>query len=297
MKIGLSLPAMIEGVTGTEIIEWSRRAEADGWDTIGFGERIAYQNLEMFSVLSAAAAVTERVGITATIAVLPMHSEVWVAKAAATIDVLSGGRFTLGVGVGGRSEDYDSLDRPFARRFQRMDDQVRRIREIWDGDAPGAGLDPVGPAPIQRRIPLLSGALGPKSLDRAARWADGIAGFELDPSFDALSASRDRIVAAWENNASGRPYLMTSFWFSLDADAEARLQDYARSYLGVFGAEMADAMASMTSAHGEDAVKRAVLAAHEAGYDEIQLVPTTRDIAELDRLSDVLSDARADIHS
>lgn len=296
MKIGLSLPTMLGGVTGTEVVEWSRRIESDGWDTIGLGERISYQNLEMFSTLAAAAAVTERVGIASTITILPMHSEVWVAKTAATLQVLSGGRFTLGVGVGGRSEDYDAMGASFRRRFAKLDEQVAKVRQIWSGMEPAPGLDPVGPTVTPTEIPILSGALGPKSLRRAAEWADGIAGFELDPSADALTGSRDRILRAWDDAGKDAPYLMTSFWIALGPDGEAQLRNYARGYLGVFGEEMADAMASMASGFGDN-VARGVEAAYEAGYDEVQLVPTTSDIGELDRISEALTPIRAQIQN
>ena len=111
MRIGLALPAMLHGLDRRLLLDWARRIEADGYSSVGFGERIAYRNLEMFSVLSAAAAVTERVDIAASVVVLPMHSEVWVAKQMATLDVISGGRAVLGVGVGGRLEDYRALGR------------------------------------------------------------------------------------------------------------------------------------------------------------------------------------------
>lgn len=290
MKIGWSLPTMIAGIDGPTVLEWCRRIEADGYSTIGFGERIAYQNLELFSVLAAAAAVTERVRLISTIVVLPMHAEAWVAKQSATLDVLSGGRYTLGVGVGGRNEDYRTLDSPFDHRFDRLDHQVDRIRSLWAQESPGEGLDPVGPKPVQEHLPILSGAMGPKSIARSARWADGIAGFEMDPSADALGRSVAAMDAAWE--AAGRdtaPYRMTSFWCALGPDAESQLRSYAARYLSVFGAEFADALAASCTAAGPDAIRRAVDDARAAGFDEIQLVPTTTDIAELDRMAEVLA--------
>ena len=293
MKIGLSLPTMLGSVRRDDVLDWSRRIESDGYSTIGYGERIAYRNLELFTTLAAAAAVTERVDIAATVVVLPMHSEVWVAKQMATLDVLSGGRAVLGVGVGGRREDYDALGRSFERRFSRLDQQVERIRALWDGVPPGEGLDPVGPTPL-RRIPMLSGSLGPQSMARAAAWADGIAGFEMDPSPAALAGAVERFDAAW--SAAGRsdaPYRMTSWWFALGDDAEARLRTYAEGYLGVFGPELAGPLAALCSCAGRDAVLRAVEDAAAAGYDEIQLVPTTIDLAELDRLSDALGSVRS----
>src|SRR4051794_18404561 len=148
MKIGWSLPTMIAGADRTTVLDWSRRIEADGYSTIGFGERIAFQNLEIFTVLAAAAAVTERVRIMSSVVVLPMHSEAWVAKQGATLDVLSGGRYTLGVGVGGRNEDYRALGASFDHRFGRLDAQVARIRELWAQEPAGQDLEPIGPAPV-----------------------------------------------------------------------------------------------------------------------------------------------------
>ncbi len=289
MKIGLSLPTMLPGCDRDVVLGWSRRIEADGYDTIGFGERIAYHNLELFSTLSAAAAVTERVRIASTIVILPMHAEAWVAKQTATLDVLSGGRVTLGVGVGGRSEDYRTMGAPFSARFDRLDAQVATMRRLWAGEPPGEGLDPVGPRPVQQAIPILSGAMGPKSIARSARWADGIAGFEMDPSRETLAAGLERMDAAWAS--AGRdtePYRMTSFWFALGDDAAQRLHAYARGYLGVFGPELADALAASCTAHGPDAVLRALTTMAELGYDEVQLVPTTTDLTELDRLAEVI---------
>jgi len=279
---------MLGNTTRATVLDWSRRIEADGYDSIGFGERIAYRNLELFSVLAAAAAVTERAEIMSTVVVLPMHSEVWVAKQSATLDVLSDGRYTLGVGVGGRDEDFRALGRESGRRHARLDAQIGRIRDLWNGEAPEPGLDPVGPTPT-RRIPIMSGALGPKSIARSARWADGIAGFELDPTPAALVDSATRIRRAWHD--AGRtdpPVLMTSWWFALGGDAAERLHEYSANYLGVFGAELADAMADACTAAGDDALRRGVDAARDAGFDEIQLVPTTTDVAEIDRVSRLL---------
>jgi alkanesulfonate monooxygenase SsuD/methylene tetrahydromethanopterin reductase-like flavin-dependent oxidoreductase (luciferase family) len=288
MRIGLSLPTMLPGMDRDTVLTWCRRIEDDGYSTIGFGERIAYRNLEMFTVLSAAAAVTERVAIASTIVILPMHSATWVAKQTATLDVLSGGRVMLGVGVGGRDEDYRALGRDPSRRFTRLDEQVATIRDLWSGEPPGVGLDPVGPRPVHR-IPILSGALGPKSIRRSAAWADGVAGFEMDPTRDAFAAARDRVDAAWEE--AGRdtePYRMTSFWFALGDDGPERLRAYARDYLAVFGAELADALAESCTAHSADAVRHALDDLADLGYDEVQLVPTTGDLAELDRLTSLV---------
>jgi hypothetical protein len=163
------------------------------------------------------------------------------------------------------------------------------MRAMWAGEPPADGLDPIGPRPVQSPIPILSGALGPQSIARSARWADGVAGFEMDPSREALGGALARIEQAWEDAGRDRPpYRMSSFWFALGDDAAARLRAYAANYLGVFGPELADALAASCSAHGDDAVHAALVTMAELGYDEVQLVPTTTDLAELDRLAAVV---------
>jgi alkanesulfonate monooxygenase SsuD/methylene tetrahydromethanopterin reductase-like flavin-dependent oxidoreductase (luciferase family) len=290
MRIGLALPAMLDGLDRRRLLAWARRIEADGYATIGFGERVSYRNLELLTVLGAAAAVTERVDIAASVVILPMHAEVAVAKQLATLDVISGGRAVLGVGVGGRSEDYEALGRPVDRRWERLDAQVARLRRLWAGEPPAPGLDPIGPPPVHQ-IPILSAGVGPRSLARSAAWADGINGFELDPSPEALGAAAGRIRAAWATaGRDERPVVMTSWWFALGSDPLAQLHDYARHYLGVFGVDLADGLARSCTAAGPAAVRASVEAAAAAGYDEIQLVPTVTDLAQLDELTDLLRD-------
>lgn len=290
MRIGLALPAMLDGLDRDGLLGWARRIEDDGYATIGFGDRIAYRNLDLFTTLAAAAAVTERVHLLASVVVLPMHSEVAVAKQAATLDLISDGRLTLGVGVGGRVEDYAAVGRSSHRRWQRLDEQVARLRALWAGEPPVAGLDPVGPTPA-RRIPILSAGVGPRSMARSAAWADGLDHFELDPSLPALAAAADRTRAAWD--AAGRteaPTLMSSWWIALGPEPEAQLRGYAEHYLGIFGADLAGALARSCTSAGPSAIRGAVEAAAEAGYDEIQLVPTSTDLAQLDQLTELLAD-------
>lgn len=105
MKIGLHLPVMVPGFDRGRLLAWARRIDAGPFSSLAAGERIHFPNPEITVALSAAAVVTERVQLHYSVLVLPMHPEVLVAKQVATLDVLSGGRVTLGVGVGGREED------------------------------------------------------------------------------------------------------------------------------------------------------------------------------------------------
>lgn len=286
MQIGMTVPSMISGLDRPTLLEWFRRIDDGPFSTLAIGERIAYPNVELFTTLAAAAAVTERVRLMATVVVLPAHPAIEVAKMAATIDVLSAGRLTLGVGVGGRDEDYRALEAPFGRRHARLDEQVALMQRVWAGEEPQDDMHPVGPAPVQPEgIPLYSGAMGPKAIARSARWAEGVTGFLLDPLGEDAAGGFRRIDAAWTDaGRAAPPRQVTSFWYAIGADGPARLRAYAARYLGIFGEELAAAMADSCSASSVGAVREAIARLEDAGCDELLLVPTSADPAELDPL-------------
>ena len=129
---------------------------------------------------------------------------------------------------------------------------------------------------------IYASALGPLSMARAARWADGNMGFTLGPNTDDHDATFGAVREAW--SAAGRteaPRLSTSFFYSLDPDAAAVLHDYAYRYLRIFGHDAAEMMASMTTAAGAEAVAEALARLEAAGCDEVYLVPTTTDPSHL----------------
>ncbi len=291
MEIGLTLPSMIAGLDRSTVVEWCRRIDAGPFSTLAVGERIAYPNLELMVTLSVAAAVTERVRLMTTVVILPMHPAVGIAKQAASVDVVSQGRLVLGVGVGGRDQDYRALEAGFDRRHQRLDEQVALMRQVWAGAVPFPGLAPVGPAPFQAGgPPLYSGALGPKAIARSARWAEGVCGFVLDPVGDDHRATFGRIEAAW--SAAGRsepPRHVTSFWYAGGDGARERLADYARGYLAVFGDAAARAMGELTSAWSVERVLDALGRLAEAGCHEVLLVPTSADPDEVDRAAELVA--------
>ncbi len=137
--------------------------------------------------LSFAAAATRRIEIATGVLLLPEHNPVLVAKQAATLDVLSGGRFTLGVGVGWSREEFDALGVPFARRGARTAEYVAAMRALWrndvasfDGEFAAFDAVRVNPKPVRdRRIPVVLGGNSDAALRRVAAWGDGWYGFNL----------------------------------------------------------------------------------------------------------------------
>lgn len=279
----MTLPTMASGLDRGLVGEWCAAIDDGPYRSLAVGERIAFDNLEMHTTLSYAAARTERVRIAPTLVILPMHPVALMAKKLATLDVLSDGRVDVVVGVGGRDQDYRAAERSFARRHQRLDEQVAELRRLWSGGEMADGEPPVGPRCIQPGgPPIFASAMGPLSTARAARWADGNMGFTLAPNTDDHDAAFGAIRAAWSD--AGRadpPRISTSFFYSVDRDADRVLHDYAYRYLRVFGHEAATMMASMTTAAGLDAVGDALARLEAAGCDEVYLVPTTTDPAHL----------------
>jgi len=293
MKLGMTLPSFVVGCDGATIREWCERIEDGPYASVAVGERVAYPSHELITSLAFAAAATRSVRLVSTIVVLPSHDAVRVAKQAATIDVLSEGRLTLGVGVGGRDQDYAAVGTSTAGRFARLDEQVATMKAVWRGEEVVAGVPPIGPTPVQPGgPPILTASMGPKSLARSARWADGLSGFDLAPDPTSVAATFAGVRDAW--TAAGRtdrPWLATSCWFALGDGAEDRIRAYARHYLSTFGPEAADAMAALCRMHDPGVLRETVAQLAATGADEFVLVPTTDDPSELDRLQQALSSA------
>jgi alkanesulfonate monooxygenase SsuD/methylene tetrahydromethanopterin reductase-like flavin-dependent oxidoreductase (luciferase family) len=290
MRYGVCLPYMERDYDRATILAWCRAIDAGPFHSLSCGERITGYTCEFRVLLSAAAAVTERVRIVPSLYVLPMHSAVWAAKEIATLDLLSGGRVTVTVGVGGREKDYRAVGASFAQRHQRMDQQVAEMRRIWAGEPPFEGADPVGPDPVQKGgPPILIGAMGPKSMARGAQWAQGVYAFSLNGEAHEIRHMLAMADNAWEEaGRADKPYRMAGFWCSLADGGEARLKNYVYEYLKIAGDEVARAVAATMSRHTPDAVRRAVDDYRELGVDEIMFVPVSADIAEVERLAELI---------
>ncbi len=284
MEVGICLPYMEHDYGRDEVLAWCRAIDDGPFSSLSCGERITGYTLEMRNVLAFAAAATSRVRIVPSLYVLPMHSAVWAAKEVATLDLLSGGRVTLTVGVGGREYDYRAVGASFARRHQRMDDQVAEMRRIWSGEPPFEGADDVGPRPLQAGgPPILAGAMGPKAIRRAAEWADGIYAFSMAGNADEIKRMFETAERAWRDAGRDRPpRRVGGFWYSLADDAEARLKGYVHMYLKIFGPQMAQAVADTMTRFSPEAVAEGIAGIEALGCDELILVPATAELGEVE---------------
>src|SRR3954453_18583997 len=143
MDVGIGLPLTIRGATGAQIVQWAQRAEARGFSSLGTIDRIVYANYDPLIALAAAAAVTERIKLATTILIAPLRiSGAMLAKQAASVDALSGGRLVLGVAVGGREDDYEAAGADFGSRGKAFDRMLEEWAEVWNGDAIGPDARP-----------------------------------------------------------------------------------------------------------------------------------------------------------
>src|SRR5215217_1202029 len=155
MEIGIGLPSTLASATGADILAWAREADTAGFSTLGTIDRLVYGNHETIPTLAAAAAVTERIGLTTAILIAPFRGNgALLAKQLASVDTLAEGRLTVGIAVGGREDDYTSTGADFGRRGKQFDDQLAEMKAIWRQEDRGTA-GPVGPAPVQAGGPPL----------------------------------------------------------------------------------------------------------------------------------------------
>jgi probable F420-dependent oxidoreductase len=159
-------------------------------------EHVIHEPLILFAFL---AGVTRRIRFATSILVLPLRQAALVAKQVAELDVLSGGRVWLGVGVGWNDVEYEAMGAEFATRGHRIEEQIAVMRALWtqevvDFDGRWHKIDRAGvkPMPIQRPIPIWMGGSSKRALDRAGRIADGWfpGGTVLDPYRRAINTAR-----------------------------------------------------------------------------------------------------------
>jgi len=294
VQIGMTMPVMEPGLDARVLRQWAHEVDAGPFSSLCWGERIAFDNPETLTLLGALAAWTDRVRLITTVVVPQLHHPVLLAKSLATGDVLCDGRLTVGIGVGGRHEDYLAVGAdPSAQTMGEMADRVAVMKRVWSGEKITESVLPVGPPPVQDGGPrLLVGTIGPRTLQHAAGWADGLAGITLDLDVVKQGELFDVGRTAWAQAGKPSPHLATSFWFALGDPEAARAQihRHLRHYMNWIPAGIVDAMAPATGWAGTEEQLAEVLRAFAAiGTTEVHLIPTSSDLDQLRRAIDVVA--------
>ncbi len=279
MDVAIGLPNAVPGTSGEQLTEWARRAETRGFSSLGTIDRIAYPNLEPMVSLAAAAAVTERIGLATTVLLGPLRvNAVALAKQVASLQKISDGRVTLGIGLGGREDDYEVAGVETGTRGRDLDAMLARIRELWAGEE-------IGPEHEAQPRVLVGGSVE-ASFRRAARFGDGWIAAGAPP--DQFAEWRQGFEAAWsEAGRSEAPESAALAYFSLGDRAEEEAEEYLTDYYGWLGEDVAQMVAG-SAAKDPETARQYVAAFEAAGCQELFLFPSSSDPQQVYHLADAL---------
>lgn len=286
MKVGIGLPGNVPGTKGDMILEWARRADEGPFSSVGAIDRLVYDNYEPLVMLSAAAGATSRVRLLTGVLLAPLRNPGVLAKQAASLDAISGGRLTLGVGVGRRPDDYEAAPADYQQRGRQMGRSLAAMRRVWSGDAVREGVGPMGPAPVQPGGPeVLIGAGTPQAVRRVGRYADGFIAAASNPH--GVQELYQVALDSWkDNDRKGSPRLAGVVSYALGPDAADKVGGYIRHYYSFLG-DVADNMARNAISTPEG-VKDTLRDMEGIGMDEVVFLPSVSDMDQLERLADIL---------
>jgi alkanesulfonate monooxygenase SsuD/methylene tetrahydromethanopterin reductase-like flavin-dependent oxidoreductase (luciferase family) len=283
MDIGIGLPNTLT-LTGTTMADWARRAEERGFTTLSTIDRIVYPTYDSLTSLAVAAGATSRIGLFTDILLGPVYPPVWLAKATASLDAMSGGRLTLGLGVGGRPDDFAAMDRSFERRGRLMDETLDLLHRAWAGE-PVTGDDvPVGPEPAAgNRVSVLVGGTSDKAVERTVRYAEGWTSGGGGPAMAAPMI--EKVRAAWQKaGREGEPRIAALVYFGLGDDDASRAS--LRRYYGFLG-DWVDAIVE-SAVRTPQAAKDIARDFAGVGVTELVFDPTIGTLDQVDRLADAV---------
>jgi alkanesulfonate monooxygenase SsuD/methylene tetrahydromethanopterin reductase-like flavin-dependent oxidoreductase (luciferase family) len=284
MDLGIGLPNAVPGTTGKQLTDWARAAEEAGFSTLGTIDRIVYPSYESLVALSAAAAVTERIRLATDVLLGPLRQNPsLIAKQMLSLDALAGGgRTVLGIGAGGREDDFEVGGLSMSGRGAWLDAALEKILAIWNGE--GEVESKVGPRPQDDRPTLLVGGYVQASFERAARFGDGWTQGGSGP--DQFEEDAANVEEAWKRHGrEGEPYKMALTYFSLGPNAEKNAQASLGSYYAYLGEE-SSAMIVANAVKDADSVKAVISSFESKGCDELILFPSSPDPEQVTLLAD-----------
>ncbi|MBI4199244.1 MAG: LLM class flavin-dependent oxidoreductase [Chloroflexi bacterium] len=249
VNVGLLVPSNFVGRTPDrrEFVDFFRAAEVLGFHSLWAVERVIHERaaaFHPFSFLAWAAGATSRIKLGTAVVLATLRHPLLIAKAAGTLDYLSGGRFVLGVSVGGRPEEFEALGIPIRQRARRLEETMALLRQMWSGPQvsfQGRYFSFQGPslAPRPARpdaIPILVGGTAEPVLKRAATLGDGwIAGSGAMPEYVKEGWLKVQHWATEAGRDPGKLDLGKLLYVAVDdtvAKARRRLAPYVQGYYG-----------------------------------------------------------------
>jgi alkanesulfonate monooxygenase SsuD/methylene tetrahydromethanopterin reductase-like flavin-dependent oxidoreductase (luciferase family) len=288
MKIGIELPTTLPDVTASLIRDWARHADAGPFSSLGIIDRLVYNNFDPLITLATVATETQRIRLLTGVLLTPLYNAGILAKQAASLDVLSDGRLTLGLGVGGRQEDFRAAPASFPDRGKRFEQQLELMTRVWSGQPVDNETGPIGPAPVQPGGPeLLIAGQSPAAIGRLKRWGNGYiaAGLGSPQDVDVLFRQAE---AYWHNaGRPGKPRLVVATYYALGPQVAEQAASYLLdfyAFLGPFAREIVRFLP--TSPEG---VQARIQEFAKIGADELLFAPSIPELDQVDLLANIIN--------
>lgn len=286
MHIALGLPSRIVGASGELMLEWATRADRGPFSSLVVTDRVVSRALEPLAVLAIAAGATRRIRLMTSVVIGPTRETTLLARQTATIDALSGGRLSLGVGIGVRENDYLATGFEFHRRGRRVDEQLPILRRLWAGEALSKEVGPIGPPSARPRGPeLLIGGYVPAVARRIAAWGDGYMAPGGGEPESMLELWRQTLELWKEMGRQGQPRWVGASYFALGPKAFDQASGYINANYG-YNPELAARRLRgipTTATAIEETIKRQT----DMGVDEFILRPCAEDLDQMERLGEL----------
>lgn len=270
-------------VAGVENLNrWAIRADELGFSSLGVMDKIAGATLEPLIVLSAMSSITKKIRLLTGVLVLPVRDTSILANQAASIDVISNGRLTLGVAVGSRIADYEVVGKEFNTRGKIFEKQLATIRSVWNTSAEDPRRS--GPKPVQKSGPeLLIGGRSGFVPRRIANWGDGY----ISPSHaDAreIKLAFKEIYEAWSRNGrDSEPRLVCTSYYSFESSKSNKSESYLRE---MYSHRPSSENQSRNVLETEEDIRKAIDLYKSIGANELVFRPILSDIRQLELLAE-----------
>jgi alkanesulfonate monooxygenase SsuD/methylene tetrahydromethanopterin reductase-like flavin-dependent oxidoreductase (luciferase family) len=284
MKIGISIPESLH--SPDEFFAWVKRVDEGPYSTLSVLDRVVYANYDPLISLAAATALTRRVRLMTEVLLAPLRNATLLAKEAASIDALSKGRLTLGLGVGSRESDFVATGAPFKVRGKLFEKQLMQMKHIWSGQPWSDTVDPIGPRPVQQDGPeLILGGSTPIALRRVARYANGVVSSLNDISY--IERCFRLVEQGWqEEQRPGQPRLIAQLDVAFESKHVGTGLNNIRAYYG--RSPVAELKAS-TLITTDQQLRDMLRAVEQIAADEAVLFTWSAEPEQIDRIADIIA--------
>jgi alkanesulfonate monooxygenase SsuD/methylene tetrahydromethanopterin reductase-like flavin-dependent oxidoreductase (luciferase family) len=281
MQIGIGLPTRTADAQPAILLAMAARAEAGPFSSLAVADRVVFPAQEPLIALAAVVGVTRRIRLMTSALLGPTRETTLLARQAATLDALSGGRFSLGLGIGIREDDYAATGAPFRERGRRLERQLAELRRVW------SGAHEIVARPARLGGPeLLIGGYVDAVAQRIATWGDGfIAPGGGEPV--RMAELWARIGAAWQSaGRDGQPRWVGASYFALGPSAIDLAREHIDAWYGFDPALAERRLAAIPTT--PEAVRAAIERQRAMGVHEFILRPCAADLEQVDRLADLV---------